>query len=104
MFDITDDERQDLASRVQRGALYLDAHRPGWEYKINIDGLDIRDTEDCLLGQLGIVRFTPHDAVYGFDLDDEFGDDPRDEYFEKRNAAWRYLTLAWQELVGNRVG
>jgi len=38
--------------RVQRGAAYLDAIKPGWAHKIDVEELDITCACQCVLGQL----------------------------------------------------
>jgi hypothetical protein len=38
--------------RVRGGANLLDYHRPGWEREIDIEHLDMGDTDFCVLGQL----------------------------------------------------
>jgi hypothetical protein len=38
--------------RVRRGAELLDRHRPGWEWQVDIEHLNLSDTDFCLLGQL----------------------------------------------------
>ena len=41
-----------LEARVIAGMLYLDAITPGWKKEINVEKLDLRIDEDCILGQL----------------------------------------------------
>lgn len=41
-----------MSRAVVRGALRLDSVRPGWEDEINLDLLDMRHAERCILGQL----------------------------------------------------
>jgi len=41
-----------LAERVAAGAEWLDANYPGWVDHVDLVLLDIRDCEDCVLGQL----------------------------------------------------
>lgn len=41
-----------IAERVAAGAEWLDANYPGWADRVDIVLLDIRDCEDCVLGQL----------------------------------------------------
>jgi hypothetical protein len=41
----------DLMPRVERGAAWLDRHRPGWEQRINLDTLRLENCALCVLGQ-----------------------------------------------------
>jgi hypothetical protein len=41
-----------IQERVSAGARALDALNPGWEYKINLDRLNVASPENCVLGQL----------------------------------------------------
>lgn len=42
----------ELAKRVQNGITFLDAACPGWAEKIDLDNLDMRNHNQCVLGQL----------------------------------------------------
>jgi hypothetical protein len=39
-------------SRAREGMAWLDVHAPGWVEKIDLDRLDMRSMENCVLGQL----------------------------------------------------
>lgn len=64
-----------------RGAEFLDQRRPGWADEIDLDTLDLRSLDDCVLGQLygdwgAANRAIPEiewnsgsQAYYGFELD-----------------------------------
>lgn len=41
-----------LDERVERGALHLDEHIPGWANKINLERFQISSAENCVIGQL----------------------------------------------------
>lgn len=41
-----------LAERVGAGARWLDEHVPGWEHRIDLAKLDLKDTCLCVLGQV----------------------------------------------------
>ncbi len=43
---------EDLARRVRRGAILLDAALPGWAGRLDLDRLDIESYTDDVLGQL----------------------------------------------------
>jgi hypothetical protein len=38
--------------RVARGVAWLDANKPGWVHRINVDDLDLRSCRYCVLGQV----------------------------------------------------
>ena len=40
-----------LFDRIERGAAWLDANRPGWRDEIDLDGLDLGSPCRCVLGQ-----------------------------------------------------
>lgn len=40
-----------LSLRVEAGAKWLDANRPGWLKGIDLDALDLNDCAQCVLGQ-----------------------------------------------------
>jgi hypothetical protein len=40
-----------IDERVAAGAAWLDANRPGWWQRINLDTLDLGDPCECVLGQ-----------------------------------------------------
>ena len=71
---------EDLATfteRVQRGALLLDEKIPGWYAKINLDRLDLENTENCVLGQVFDEPVTmPQWQLSGFDSAEALLKDP----------------------------
>lgn len=40
-----------MRESVQRGAAFLDEHYPGWRQRINLETLDMRFWDYCVLGQ-----------------------------------------------------
>lgn len=40
-----------IAERVEAGAAWLDANRPGWVDRINLETLDMASPRRCILGQ-----------------------------------------------------
>ncbi|MEK7583502.1 MAG: hypothetical protein AAB483_03845 [Patescibacteria group bacterium] len=42
----------EIDERVQRGAALLDKRVPGWVMRINLETLDIGESQFCVLGQL----------------------------------------------------
>ena len=43
---------EDIRARVERGAAWLDEHRPGWVGGVDPEELDLSDPHLCILGQL----------------------------------------------------
>lgn len=41
-----------VRARVAAGAAFLDVLKPGWDDKIDLAKLDVRDFDNCVLGQL----------------------------------------------------
>lgn len=95
-----------ITERTERGAALLDARRPGWWQRIDLDRLDLSDTCDCVAGQIsGGVYITDWtlamealgletpalQAAHGFDATDGDGD-----------RAYDALTAAWRDLIGQR--
>jgi len=48
----SDDEYLAIRLRVRRGVTLLDGEHPDWHLKINIDLLNVRHWQHCILGQL----------------------------------------------------
>lgn len=42
---------QEMARRVHDAALLLDAARPGWATRVDLDRLNLASNHDCILGQ-----------------------------------------------------
>jgi hypothetical protein len=103
-----------IDDRVAAGAAWLDANRPGWWQRINLDTLDLGDPCRCVLGQeYGDFADGPEELVddtksvvaNGFDaLDFWFVNDrtPRDVLTELADltAAWRALITARRTEAG----
>lgn len=86
--------------RAERGALFLDEHRPGWAQKIRLGELDLRSNRKCVLGQL---FGTFHDGLSAYR---HLGLNPKKlgftlsrDYFRE---SWQPLTLAWRDEVERR--
>jgi hypothetical protein len=83
----------ELRERVSRGAMLLDRERPDWAYEINLETLDLRDYEFCIVGQLwgrysqGLYELRVDDEgelVYGFSHDAP----PHHDEWAMLNEAW----------------
>lgn len=92
-----------IAERVEAGAKWLDANRPGWVDRINLNTLDLGYCTQCVLGQLDgdychtIERDfgdkTAEGVRNGFALAEQNGKPAPDEAFAELTAAWRdYIT------------
>lgn len=90
-----------VATRVRKGAKFLDKVRPGWALKIKVPTLDLENGDRCILGQLygdysdGINKLLPGDdderpIAHGFIAsDDERGLEATEEYPEL-DRLWSY--------------
>jgi hypothetical protein len=113
-----------IRERIEKGAAWLDSVKPTWRDLIDIDSLDLGDTERCVLGQVFHDEYLAADEknclVSGFGYVDQrvrngFMDDGRDwTYANRATAAWHceqgfeinldtesYLavTRAWQHYI-----
>lgn len=101
-----------IEQRVQSGIRLLNEVVPGWHHMIDVDILDLHETDECILGQvfgdyiegidaLGITGYRRAQADCGFDL-------YADEYIGYTGDAGKFLDLtnAWvkaiQEIKGER--
>ena len=56
-----------LRERVRAGMALLDFRKPGWRHKIDLEKLDLRSCQSCVLGEvygdycLGMSTLFPHD-------------------------------------------
>lgn len=84
-----------LEARVIAGMCYLDAITPGWKKEINVEELDLRIDEDCVLGQLyGSCDYVELTAAAAYALG--FHIDPYGE--EKPSSrSWKVLTETWKK-------
>ena len=91
----------DYAARAAAGAAFLDGQVPGWAGQVDLATLDLADSCDCVLGQLGgsfqdtveDLHLSQDDAVdLGFTI-------PPDESYHR----WAELDAAWaREIVTRR--
>jgi hypothetical protein len=87
--------------QVERGAAWLDEHRPRWAEEINLAELKLNNCSHCVIGQLydgdffGTIQDLSVDEVsLGFFVQAEhpmFDDD-----------AWDRLTEAWRDEIARR--
>jgi hypothetical protein len=82
------------ASRVARGAAFLDEKAPGWEKRINTQILDVADPAVCVVGQIyggwerGLRKMELNESPYVFTFNHGF-QDPSD-------------TAEWIKLINKR--
>jgi hypothetical protein len=92
---------------VCRGVALLDEHVPGWEHQINLDTLDLVNTERCVLGQLWLAqhprtrdRYAAYDKMCkalklpGIENEIEFGFTVG--LSDDGGGRWVWLTKAWK--------
>lgn len=93
-----------IVARVRRGADLLDARKPGWADKVDVNTLDMQSCTMCVLGQVfgdyteGLVYL----GVDGFSL---YGTSDRYLYGYSDNSSgdrWAFLTGLWQAEVAKR--
>jgi hypothetical protein len=114
-----------ITERVAAGAAWLDANRPGWVERIDLDTLDLGDPCRCVLGQdfaadsqgytsgfdAGLVAVTDggltedgyrHAADAGFYAVADLSDNDDDDDGFRMNKEYRELTDAWRALIRER--
>lgn len=106
-----------FAARVRRGAEVLDnTVNDKWWLKIDLDSLELRDGEHCMLGQLsedgdycqglgmiGLDCATDKDVDLGFNLPEV--DVPGLSWREAekaRHRGWRWLNIRWRQEILRR--
>ena len=94
------------ATSAARGAAYLDNRRPGWHNEIDVDNLDLRSLDACVLGQLYGDWGAGQDALEEFrwngEAQIEYGFEVAAPHSTPRYAA---LTEAWRvEILRRREG
>jgi hypothetical protein len=100
-----------IDDRVAAGSAWLDANRPGWWQRIDLDTLDLGDTCNCVLGQEYGHYFEAPDEVAGDDAGDasiergydvlaQWATPGRTEHAVSEEVA--ALTAAWRTLIQAR--
>ena len=95
-----------IEERVEAGAKWLDANRPGWVDRINLKTLNLGDPCKCVLGQeYGHFNSRPFtaamDAPAGLGF--ERADLPYvDRSFEAAQREYTGLTQAWRDYITAR--
>jgi hypothetical protein len=98
-----------IAERVEKGAAWLDEHRPGWVDRIDLETLDLGDPCRCVLGQ----QFEPQSDSdqCGFEVGMRLlttpGNDPviplvEQGFYATSDDNYADLTAAWRELIERR--
>lgn len=90
---------------VLKGIKFLDNVKPNWRTLIDVNALDMIDSQECIAGQvfreesiplwmdgygyliLHVMSMDDHDCDYGF-------------YLKSEGSSWEGLTAAWIELAG----
>ena len=96
-----------MSSAAQRGALFLDKNQSGWWEKIDVNRLNMRVPEKCVLGQLyegyrgGLrqleITSRAKESRLGFRIS-RLG---RLLMLIRRNS-WGLLTKAWKQEIADR--
>lgn len=99
-----------VEERVARGAALLDGKFPQWEGSLDLDKLDIKRTDSCVLGQLyggyyggvrelGLYDFSETAATeHGF-----WGAVSPYEFQDKIEAEYTSLLVAWVAVIKERI-
>jgi len=111
-----------LPGRVARGAAALDRHfGPSWVNEVDLERLDLREFDRCVVGQLAEIH---SEKLYVVDQYDELVKRLLDvsevsrylasrfeinhgfslDFFELGTARWEALTEAWVTLIRERRG
>lgn len=88
----------DIGERVSRGMELLDEKVPYWWNDIDIDDLDMYDSNFCILGQLFYRNYSEGREALGiaFGCGDQFGFDVSDEMIEDdEDDVWNELRSTW---------
>jgi hypothetical protein len=87
-----------MRGNIKRGAAWLDKHYPDWEWRINLDKLDLGRCSECVLGQLAGGYLTAMETLlidpadHGFYLEDT----------AVNAGAYKRLTNAWKQFILER--
>tara|TARA_R110000751_G_scaffold30178_2_gene77387 strand:+ start:3344 stop:3664 length:321 start_codon:yes stop_codon:yes gene_type:complete len=94
-----------IAWRVYKGMCWLDKHSPNWWKKINLQTLNIRNQETCIVGQLRLFGTIRHLDVglagHGFDSRTYVNDKMLSDY-EFGMEYW-YLNTEWKRQIQLRL-
>lgn len=108
---------------VERGAKWLDKNCPTWFSEIDVELLNLQDPDTCVLGQTETCLAGPRHpnsflsgyfrvlysreidwigrwpALHGFNIPEPAADVSREE----ETARYEMLTIAWRELIHQRL-
>lgn len=100
--------RNELAECVKRGSTLLDHQQPNWYKNIDLNKLDLSDSDKCILGQT-FGNFYENPLVSEFILGhDEFYEFVEDHGFyllneiEYRDYGWKLLRELWTDEIKTR--
>jgi hypothetical protein len=88
--------REEIASKVQKGAEFLDEKRPNWRKEINWEILDMRSLSHCIVAQLFNNDYWLGAQELGYALGSDYGFD-----FQVGSGNWdNYVVLdeLWREI------
>lgn len=102
-------------TRCRQGALLLDTRNPGWADQINLEALNMADTNSCVCGQvfggymrgLSVLFDTDEEGAYSSEMrDDMYGfaifEDLNGDASVYDDYDWDQLAEAWKPLIEAR--
>jgi len=91
------------ASVVHRAAMWLDTRYPGWVARINLNRLDLRHWDHCVLAQVtnGNAKKTVSDYVGEFNGLDWWAFNRA--FVHASHNDWLGLRIAWEREIAERV-
>lgn len=84
---------------VAAGAEWLDENFPGWEWKIDLETLDMANCRECVLGQ-SLREFVASNNSSGYG----YGCALQDKQMEVGTSEWRLIAYAFVPDGGNNEG
>jgi hypothetical protein len=91
-----------LAERVERGAALLDGVRPGWEWEMTPEDLDLGSCSTCVLGQLYGHFLKGTNVLFGGSWSPAVQDYAFDRSTYETPGSWPIYTKAWLEAIAVR--
>lgn len=104
-----------LRPEVEAGIDLLDREYPQWHFAINLESLDLKDSESCVLGQLyglystGLGELSIEEgALFGFDSGLEYdetahGPDFGRGWLDALNTDMDEIEAQWRQVIEDRI-
>lgn len=90
---------------VRRGAEWLDENHPGWEARIDLTKLNLRNCTSCIVGQVYGFRDDANGVIFDYWQilrDNELGEQDYGFYSFGDDDSWGRLTEAWRDEITSR--